>query len=114
MARVKYPNAIFPKALICTARPIVSISRRGWRCPDGEGRFAGLDPLALTGAVAETANHKDVEEMHAAQHDEHEADLGAKILHHLRGIGGVGTVAQRQGHIADVYEVEAHDQQMVD
>ena len=56
----------------------------------------------------------EVEEVHEAQHEQHEADLGAEALHSLLGVAGGDAVAQGQGDVTDVDEVEADDEEVVD
>jgi hypothetical protein len=61
-----------------------------------------------------SAKDREVEEMHSAEHQQNSADLGAQGLDGLLRISGDGAVFQSQCDIADIDEIETHDQEMID
>ena len=63
--------------------------------------------------AAEMGDRAHVEEMHAAQHQHGEADLGAEEADRFGIAGRFLAQAERQGDEADIDEVEADDEQMV-
>jgi ArsR family transcriptional regulator, arsenate/arsenite/antimonite-responsive transcriptional repressor len=79
--------------------------------------LAGLAGLCeylkeLGGPIPNEQSH--VGEMHEPQDHHHETDFRAQKLKRLDEIRGLGAVAQGQGDKADIDEVEADEQQMVD
>jgi hypothetical protein len=68
----------------------------------------------VPGLAAHLIEVEHVEKMHAAQDQEDHADLGAEVLEGFDDIPGMLAVLECEGYEADVDQVEADDQQMVD
>ncbi len=56
----------------------------------------------------------EVEEVHATEDEQHGTDLGAQRLDQLLHIGRLVAILQREGDVADINEIEADDEQMID
>src|SRR5262249_23221934 len=64
--------------------------------------------------AAHPAEDEQVEEMHPAQNEKHQADLPGQRLDALAGRFDLISQPERQANITQIDEVEADDQQMVD
>src|SRR5437870_2266075 len=78
------------------------IVRREWRLLVAQQR-----------ALPHVREHAQVEEVHRAEDEQYESDLGAEELDGLLQRVRLVAVFQRQRDVADVDEIEADDQQMV-
>jgi hypothetical protein len=65
-------------------------------------------------AFAHLGEDGEVEEVHAAEHEEDESDLGAEGLEGFLGVGGAAAVFQGEADVADVDEVKADDEKVID
>ena len=104
--------------------------RRRWRAGRGEGagrRPPGRDRPGNPGrrqrgalltlqlaAQADAGQDEDVPEVHGAQDEQDHADLRRQGLDGHPGVGHGTGDAQRVGDVAEVEQVEPHDQQAVD
>ena len=51
--------------------------------------------------------------MHRAKHEHDHADLATHRFEHFANIRGSDALLQRQGYVADVDEIKAHDKEMM-
>ena len=56
----------------------------------------------------------EIEEVHAAENEQHSSDLGAEDFEHFLKIRGFVAVFQGERHVADVDQVETNDEQVID
>jgi hypothetical protein len=66
------------------------------------------------GAAAHPRKDEQVEEVHDAEHDQHHADFAAEDLNGRLGIGRLIAVFEREGDEADIDEVKADHEQVID
>ncbi len=80
----------------------MSLRRDWWRHP------------LQKGASAHFGEDEDVEEMHAAEHEHHYADFTTDCLKHSAEICGRNALSQSKRDVADIDEIKANNEQMVD
>ena len=66
------------------------------------------------GAAAHLRKNEQIEEVHDAEDDENQADFGAEDFQGGAGVGGLVAVFQGECDVADVDEVKADDQEVID
>src|SRR5688572_4985898 len=88
----------------------------GRRRPDTplEPRSSRRREAAQQPRAPEFDQHHHVEEVHCTKHDHGEADLGAEKLDRLDRVGWLGAVFEGKGDEADVDQIEADEEQMID
>ncbi len=57
---------------------------------------------------------EEIEEVHRAEHEHHDAELGAEEFNHRLRAGGFLAITQGHGDEPDVDQVESDDEQVVD
>jgi hypothetical protein len=58
--------------------------------------------------------HEDVEEMHRAKHQHDDSNLATDRFEHFAKICGSDALLQRQRHVADIDEIKANDEKVID